>query len=259
MFSALTQTLPLNWLPGLGVQPKPQSTIAKRASDTFNAFTKVTETSEGFQYMSRLLVCVAQALSPLVELTKFSYTFHAVDQLVAGVRIVMDTKYGFGQKFCDHVKQSRWAMIGCNLSFTLSDIGASANLASMLGVLDTAAASAALSSISVFGVAPLQFVAHVALAPYIFYTAFAGYILLGSDSLLQIFVEGDTSKLTETLLQRSMAEMVSRVFIIAAGAFLLTTTGVVITGVLGAAAAAMAVKTVYEWNVAADSARKAHK
>lgn len=227
--------------------PKQPSSYMQRISDSCATFSKLTESSDGFQYMSRMLVCVAQTISPLLPLPAFSSTLNSVDQLIAGVRIILDGEYMMGLKLYNHLTNREGVAISCVGFIVLSDIGAALNLGNVLKLIDTTTAAASLGEISIYGIAPLNFLTQIALSNYILYTALAAYFCMGLAAFLRIYQDGDNSALTSTVLSRGVAEVAYKTVMIAGGTFLFTTVGIVSSGLLGTIAAGMALKTVYEF------------
>ena len=126
---------PLAWFsPEKEKSPQTKS-WAKTASDSLDTFTRLTSAADGFQYMSRLLACVADVLSPCVPLPAFKQTFSAVDNFVASVRIIYDAKVAIGQNLLDRMRSQYWvSFVGYYLAFAASDAGVSINFLNSLNV-----------------------------------------------------------------------------------------------------------------------------
>ncbi len=236
-----------NWLPFCHTAPKAPASWAISASDALLKFKKLEENADGFQYLSRLSVCIAQIFSPFCNVTALMRTMNSVDVFIAGARIVLDGKYFLGSKMCADFTKHQWTAISSNIAFAVSDAAASCYLLNTLGLVSTAEIAAALSTATIYGVAPLALLATASVTSVILYSVLIGSILLGIDSLAKIHFEGDESALTATLVSRSAGEIAHKIFLLTAGTFLATTGGIMISGVLGAIAAGMAVKSVYEW------------
>ncbi len=234
-------------LPHLAVKPSKashQDRYKMTLKGAFAVFTQVCRSVVGIQYLARTVNAIGRTVSPLVVLPRTMSVTSRVDTTIASYRIINDAKYFAGKSVRHDARDNAWCTISYNVFFTLSDAAASLDFLHDLGFLNLTTIASTLGKFSVWGVEPFQFIPQIPFTPFMVYTALAGYIMMGVDSVVKI-VQGDKTMLTVILLARSVAEVTLKTFLMASGAFLFTPEGLVLWGVLGAVAAGFAVTSVY--------------